>query len=70
MIFLQHTGVKLALFFDATRKNWALEKGVTKAIKLNISQRIFSFLGVILTFECTQKALLEKSLKCGTKVKI
>ena len=45
MIFLQHPGVKLALFFDATRNNWAQEKGGTKAIKLNISQRIFGVLG-------------------------
>ena len=70
MIFFRHPRVKFALFFYLIRDNLAKEKKGTKAIKLNISQTNFSFLGVILTFECKPKVPMEECLKCGTEVKI
>ena len=57
-IFFQHPRVKFALFLDAICNNWAQEKGGNKAIKLNISQRICVFLGVILTSEGTQRSTI------------
>ena len=60
MIFFRHPRVKFALFFDAIRNNLAPKSGGTKAIKFNISQRSFVFLGVILTSEGTQKSTIRK----------
>ena len=48
------------MVFYAIRDNWVQVKGGTKASKLNISQRIFGFLGVILTPEGTQKSTIRK----------
>ena len=55
MIYFQHARIKFALFFDMICNIWAQGK----VFKLNIFQRIFWYLRVILTSESIQKPQLE-----------
>ena len=54
MIFFQHLRVKFLLFFDAIQYIWDRGNRGTMVFKLNIFQRIFGDLRVILTSESTQ----------------
>ena len=58
MFFFQHPRVKFAMFSDTIHKIWDFGKRGTMVFKLNIFQRIFGYLMVILNCESKHKSTI------------